>query len=135
MMTMPAKKRVLIVDDEPGFTRLLKLNFHHTGRYAAEVVNDASAAVEVAQRFVPDIILLDVMMPGMDGGEVANRIHALPTLQNTPILFLTAAIKKQELAANKGLCGGIPFMCKPVEFQDVVEHIEKQCGGRMAAGS
>ncbi len=125
-----SKKRVLIVDDEPGFTRLLKLNFHHTGRYTAEVVNDARAAVEVAERFTPDIILLDVMMPGMDGGEVASRIHALPNLQNTPILFLTAAIKRQELAAHEGLCGGIPFMAKPVEFQDVVEHIEKEFCGR-----
>ncbi len=123
---IPSKKRVLIVDDEPGFTRLLRLNFHHTGRFVAEIVNDALEAVAAAERFAPDIILLDVMMPGMDGGEVANRIHAIPRLEEVPILFLTAAVKKQELAANDGSCGGIPFIAKPVEFQDVVRHIDAQ---------
>ena len=122
-----SKKRVLIVDDEPSFTRLLKLNLHHTGRYMAEVVNDAAEAVEVAERFGPDIILLDVMMPGLDGGEVADRLHALPKFRNTPIIFLTAAVKRQELALRGGLCGGIPFVAKPIEFQDVLAHIEKEC--------
>ena len=121
------KRRVLIVDDEPSYTRLLKLNLHHTGRYTAEVVNDAFEAVPVADRFCPDIILLDVMMPGLDGGEVASRIHALPKLRDTPIMFLTAAIKKNELAARGGICGGIPFVAKPIDFQDVLEHIEAEC--------
>jgi CheY-like chemotaxis protein len=122
------RKRVLIVDDEPGFTRLLKLNFHHTGRYTAEVVNDAAQAVRVAERFAPDIVLLDVMMPGLDGGEVANRIHAIPQFENIPILFLTAAVRREELAAHEGRCGGIPFVAKPVEFQEVLAHVDRECG-------
>lgn len=120
------KKRILIVDDEASFTRLLKLNFHHTGRYVAEVVNDASRAVEAADRFGPDMILLDVMMPGLDGGEVASRIHARAKLKDVPILFLTAAVKREELGMD-GTVGGIPFLAKPVDFQEVVEHIEKEC--------
>ncbi len=127
---MTPKTRVLIVDDEPSFTRLLKLNFHHTGRYTAEVVNDSAQAVQAAERFTPDIILLDVMMPGMDGGEVANRIHAIPRFRETPIVFLTAAIKRQELASHEGRCGGIPFVAKPIEFQDVLEHVERECGAK-----
>lgn len=124
------KKRVLIVDDEPGFTRLLKLNFHHTGRYNVEVVNDAAEAVHAAERFAPDVILLDVMMPGMDGGEVANRIHALPKFRNTPIVFLTAAVQRQELASRDGHCGGVPFVAKPIEFQEVLDHVDRECGLR-----
>ena len=131
MMTM--KKRVLIVDDEPSFTRLLKLNFHHTGRYTAEVVNDAALAVQAAERFAPDVILLDVMMPGMDGGEVATRIHAMPRFKDTPIVFLTAAVKRQELAAHQGRCGGIPFVAKPIEFQEVLDHVDRECHQRSQA--
>jgi len=123
-----SKKRVLIVDDEPSFTRLLKLNFHHTGHYTAEVVNDARQAVQAVERFVPDVILLDVMMPGMEGGEVADRIHAIPKFRDTPIVFLTAAIRREEVEANNGRCGGIPFIAKPVEFQDVLQHVERECG-------
>ena len=96
------KKRVLIVDDEPSFTRLLKLNLHHTGRYMAEVVNDSANALQVAERFGPDIVLLDVMMPGLDGSEVADRLHSNPRFRNTPIIFLTAAVKKQEVAMRGG---------------------------------
>src|SRR2546423_519190 len=109
-MMLTSKTKVLIVDDEPSFTRLLKLNFHHTGRYMAETVNDATEAVQVAERFAPDIVLLDVMMPGLDGSEVADRLHALPRFHNLPIIFLTAAVKKQEVASRGGVCGGIPFV-------------------------
>ena len=123
-----SKKRVLIVDDEPSFTRLLKLNLHHTGRYMAEVVNDSAEALQVAERFGPDVVLLDVMMPGLDGSEVADRFHANPRFRNTPIIFLTAAVKKQEVAVRGGLCGGIPFVAKPIEFQEVLAHLDKECG-------
>ena len=125
-----SKKRVLIVDDEPSFTRLLKLNLNHTGRYMAEVVNDSTNALQVAERFGPDVVLLDVMMPGLDGGEVADRFHSNPRFRNTPIIFLTAAVKKQEVAVRGGYCGGIPFVAKPIEFQEVLAHLDKECGRR-----
>ena len=128
-MITSSKKRILIVDDEPSFTRLLKLNLHHTGRYTAEVVNDSLDAVRVAERFTPDIVLLDVMMPGLDGSEVADRLHTIPKFRNIPIIFLTAAVKKQEVAARGGFCGGVRFVAKPIEFQEVLNHIEKVFGG------
>ena len=127
MINLGSKRKVLIVDDEEKFTRFLKLNFHHTGQYTAEVVNDAANAISAADRFSPDVILLDVMMPGMDGGEVASRLHATEKFKNTPILFLTAAIKKQEVTARHGVVGGIRFLAKPIEFQDVLDEIEKEC--------
>src|SRR6266536_5093491 len=123
----PTKKRVLIIDDEVSFTRLLQLNLHHTGRYIAETVNDPAQALSVAREFSPDVILLDVMMPSLDGGEVATRIQASPKLKETPIVFLTAAIKRNEVACHQGHIGGLPFIAKPVDFQEVVDCIEKQC--------
>ena len=121
-----AKKRVLIIDDEASFTRLLKLNLHHTGHYTAETVNDPTKALAVAREFSPDIILLDVMMPRLDGGEVAARMQANPKLKQTPIVFLTAAVKRDEIASHQGRIGGLPFIAKPVDFQEVVECIEMQ---------
>jgi CheY-like chemotaxis protein len=120
------KKRILIVDDEASFTRLLKLNLHHTGRYTAEVVNDSTQAVAVARTFAPDIILLDVMMPGLDGGQVAASIQANPKLKRIPIVFLTAAVKRDEISSHEGCLGGLPFIAKPIDFQEVVEYIEKE---------
>jgi len=125
---MIGKKRVLIIDDEAGFTRLLKLNLHHTGKYTAEAVNDPAQALAIATEFLPDVILLDVMMPSMDGGDVAMRLQASPKLKGTPIVFLTAAVKKNEVASHQGSIGGLPFIAKPVDLQEVIESIEKQFG-------
>jgi DNA-binding response OmpR family regulator len=121
-----AKKRVLIIDDEASFTRVLKLNLHHTGHYTAETVNDPTRAIAVARDFLPDVILLDVMMPGVDGGELAARLQASPKLKDTPIVFLTAAVKRNEIAFHQGRIGGLPFIAKPVDFQEVVDCIENQ---------
>src|SRR6266566_611950 len=99
---MNTKKRVLIIDDEASFTRLLKLNLHHTGKYCAETVNDPTKALAVACEFSPDVILLDVMMPSMDGVEIAAHMQASPKLKKTPIVFLTAAVKRNEIASHQG---------------------------------
>jgi CheY-like chemotaxis protein len=123
---MTSKKRVLIIDDEASFTRLLKLNLHHTGRYTAETVNDPGQALAVAGEFAPDIILLDVMMPRMDGGELASRLLASSRFKATPIVFLTAAVKKNEVSSHQGSVGGLPFISKPVDFKEVIECIETQ---------
>ena len=121
-----AKKRVLIIDDEASFTRLLKLNLHHTGHYTAETVNDPTKALAVAREFSPDVILLDVMMPRMDGGELASRLLARSRFKATPIVFLTAAVKKNEVSSHRGSVGGLPFIAKPVDFKEVIDCIETQ---------
>ncbi len=132
---MNGKKRVLIIDDEAAFTRLLKLNLHYMGRYNVEVVNDPGQALPVAQRFHPDVILLDVMMPSVDGGEVARQFQANPALKSTPILFLTAAVKRSEVESHHGLIGGLRFISKPVDLQEVVASIEGQLSARACGTS
>ena len=120
-----AKKRILIVDDEVACTRLLKLCLVQTNRYEVEAANDPSGALALAERFRPDLILLDVMMPGMDGGEVASRIQASARLAQVPIVFLTAAVKREELRLRQGIIGGLTFLAKPVELAEVVQCIER----------
>lgn len=122
---MTAKKRILIIDDDASLTRLLKLNLHCIGRYTAETVNDPTDAVAVARRFSPDVILLDVMMAGMNGGEVAADLRAISRFEKTPIVFLTAAVTKSEVTAQSGCIGGLPFIAKPVHVAEVVKCIEK----------
>ena len=129
-----AKKRVLIIDDEASFTRVLQLNLHHTGQYVADTVNDPGRALSVARDFSPDVILLDVMMPGMDGGELAARMQATTKLKDTPIVFLTAAVKRNEIAFHQGRIGGLPFIAKPVDFQEVIDCIESQWRPPMVPG-
>ena len=71
-------KRILIIDDEPSMTRMIRLTLEMTKRYQVREENNAMHALATAREFKPDLILLDVIMPGVDGGELARRIKADP---------------------------------------------------------
>jgi CheY-like chemotaxis protein len=119
------KKRILVVDDEPSITRLVKLNLEQTNEYEVQTENDASAALATAEAFLPDLILLDVMMPEMDGGVLASRIQASPKLKRVQIVFLTAAATKGEVYQRGGKIGGLPFLAKPVDLAEVLACLKK----------
>src|SRR6266404_3958772 len=97
-----AKKKILVIDDEEGMTRMLKRNLEATYRYDVRTENSSAAAVAAAGEFLPDLILLDVMMPGMDGGDVAAKLQQDPRLSQIPIVFLSAIITKAETEALGG---------------------------------
>jgi CheY-like chemotaxis protein len=113
------RSKVLVVDDEVAFTRLLRLGLEGTGIFTVEVVNHPREALARAEQFMPDIILLDVMMPLIDGGDLATRIQANRKLQRVPIVFLTAAVRRTELARGGGRVGGFRFLAKPLELGEV----------------
>ena len=114
-----AKRRVMIVDDEVSFTRLLKLNLEQIDGYEVQTVNAPLTALAEARRFQPELILLDVMMPDLPGGEVAAQLLADPDLRRVPIIFLTAAVKRTEVSSRGGVVGGLPFVAKPVEMKEL----------------
>jgi CheY-like chemotaxis protein len=118
------KKRILVVDDEVGFTRLLKITLEHTGRYEVMEVNDGLQAHASARQFRPHLILLDIVMPRIDGGDVAAKITADPLLRDTQIVFLTAIVSQREMKINDDI-GGFPFLAKPVSMDALVQCIEE----------
>ena len=120
-----SKKRVFIVDDESGFTRLLKLTLEKSGRYEVREINDGTEAWLAAREFDPHIIFLDVVMPKIDGGDVAQQIRSDPSLAHIPIIFLTAIVSAKEGGQE---IGGFPFLAKPVSIAALVECIEKHTG-------
>jgi CheY-like chemotaxis protein len=119
-------KRLLLVDDEEPFTRLVKLNLEQTGRYTVRIENDGAKALATAREFAPDLILLDVIMPDADGGEVAALIKADAALKAVPIIFLTAAVSQKELEGPSGMIGGRMFIAKPVNKRSLIELIDQQ---------
>lgn len=121
----PEKKKVLIIDDEVSFARMVKLNLEKTAQFEVRVENRAANAVAAAREFRPDLVLLDVIMPGMDGGDVANQIKRDRTLRGTPIVFLTATVSKHE-AGDVGLnSGGELFLAKPVSVEALIQCINE----------
>ncbi|MBX3743845.1 MAG: response regulator [Verrucomicrobiae bacterium] len=119
------RKRILVVDDEASITRLLKINLEQTGDFAVRVENDAKHAMSAAIEFMPDLILLDVLMPGTDGGQLAARFQGNPRFAKVPILFLTAAATKPEVKEHHGKIGGLPFLAKPVDIPEVISAIRE----------
>jgi two-component system OmpR family response regulator len=122
------KKRILVVDDEPSITRLLKLNLEQTGDYEVAEQNVSGAALVAAEQFRPHLVLLDVMMPGLDGGSLANALRASPKLKDVPIVFLTAAVTRKEVRERQGLVGGLPFLAKPVNLREVLACLQQHLG-------
>ncbi|MGB0152567.1 MAG: response regulator [Verrucomicrobiales bacterium] len=110
-------KKVLLVDDEAGFTELLKINLEKTGEFEVQIENDSTLALGTARRFQPDAILLDVVMPGMDGGDVQTQLQGDPFLSSVPIIMLTALVDSAELSEGAVAQSGSSIMLpKPVDL-------------------
>lgn len=117
------KPRILIIDDNPGFTRAAKLLLEKTGGYLVCEENDAMKAHQIAQSFNPDLILLDIAMPQTDGGEVAARIESDPALHKIPVVFLTALVTETETKSGLRI-EGHSFLSKPISLAELIEGIE-----------
>jgi CheY-like chemotaxis protein len=126
------KKRILVVDDEPAVTRMIKLNLEQTGLYEVRTENLGQRVIEGVRKFRPDLILLDVMMPGILGSEIAAQLQADPELRATKFVFLTAVVTKDEELGSTGQIGGNTFVAKPISAEDlcrvVEDHLRRQGG-------
>jgi CheY-like chemotaxis protein len=118
-------KRILIVDDEAAITRSLKLTLEATAGYEVRTENDSSRAIDAAREFHPQLILLDVLMPGLDDCDVSARLHADPELRDTPIVFLTALANNEETGGRVVVAGSTVYLAKPVDTEELIKCIER----------
>jgi len=119
-------KKVLLVDDNKDFTVMVKRCLELSGEYDVRTENLGANALSVAREFRPDIILLDIVMGDMEGTEVGGQIKADKDLKNTPVIFLTGAVTKEELGSTDGIISGRQFIAKPVSADELVDCIEKR---------
>jgi len=115
--------RILLVDDEVGLTRLLRRTLEADGRYEVRVEHTGTAGLHTAREFAPDLILLDVVMPGMSGRELAAALGREPGLAAVPIVFLTA-LPPGSGRDDGGRLDGHRCLEKPLHAAAVLEAIE-----------
>jgi CheY-like chemotaxis protein len=119
------KQRILTIDDEPGVGILLKRVFEETGRFAVASETDAFRAVGQARAFRPDILLIDVNMPGQTGIEIAVQIRAEPWLRYRPIIFFTGL----ETRATPRLLslgdGATEFLAKGATSETIIATVDR----------
>lgn len=114
-------QKVLVVDDEEPILELLKYNLEKSG-YEVKTAIDGAKAVEIAKKFTPDLVLLDIMMPKMDGVETCRLLRDVPALQKTFIIFLTARSEEySEVAAFD--VGADDYITKPIKPRALISRI------------
>lgn len=115
------KYKILIVDDEPNIVMTLEYAFIKKG-FEVFIARDGSEALEILDREIPDIILLDVMMPNVDGYETIKQIKARKQLSDTKVVFLSAKSKGADI--DRGLqLGADKYLLKPFSIKKVVTEI------------
>ena len=122
------EKRILIIDDNIEFSNLVRSKLQETGRYEVRVENDGLPGIETARTFKPDLILLDVVMPDMDGPEVAEKIQEDNTIANVPIVFLTSIVSDEEVKSHRGVIGGRHFIAKTERIQNIISYVDQILG-------
>ncbi|MFM7486685.1 MAG: response regulator transcription factor, partial [Cytophagales bacterium] len=114
-------QKILVVDDEEPILELLKYNLEKEG-YDVKAASDGVQALELAKKFQPDLVLLDIMMPRMDGVETCRQLRAMPELSNAFIVFLTARTEEySEIAAFDG--GADDYIQKPIKPRALMSRI------------
>ena len=115
-------KKILIVDDEPNIVMSLEYAFKKKD-FEVFIARDGTEALEIAEREKPDLILLDIMMPQMDGYETLKRIRESKNLGHTKVVFLSAKSKEKDI--EKGLkMGADGYMTKPFSIKKIISDVE-----------
>lgn len=113
-MAVPTLKRLLFVEDEPDIQIVARLALEAIGGFQVEICNSGREALEKVPAFGPDLILLDVMMPGMDGPTTLGALREQPQTATTPVIFMTAKVQPYEVAEYKRL-GALDVIAKPFD--------------------
>ncbi|HEX6208690.1 MAG TPA: response regulator [Actinomycetota bacterium] len=113
-----ASGRILIADDDPVILRLLEVNFSLEG-FDVETAERGERVLEEARRVRPDVIVLDVMMPGMDGWEVCERLKEDPGTADIPIMVLSARTQEQDRERGREL-GVSAYVTKPFDPEELI---------------
>ncbi len=125
---MTRKTKILVIDDEETIGKVVKLNLERTGRYEVFAATTGQEGIRVAKEEKPDLVLLDIYMPGMSGPEVAENLADNPSTKEIPIVFLTGVVTSQDVEANRGMIGGRKFIAKPITTKDLVAGIQSVIG-------
>lgn len=120
---MPLLQKILYVEDEPDIQLVARVALEAFGGYQLAVCSSGAEALNIAPEFMPDLFLLDVMMPGMDGPETLSRFRQLPMFTDIPVIFITAKIQPDEIKYLLSL-GAIGVIAKPFEPLNLSSQIQ-----------
>jgi CheY-like chemotaxis protein len=116
--------KILVIDDEEAFCEFVKWSLEKTGRFDVVVSTDGLSGIEQARKEQPELILLDIKMPQMNGAEVADHLLHEENTRDIPIAFITGLLQKDEVEKRSGYIHGFPFITKPVTKKELVQQVD-----------
>jgi two-component system OmpR family response regulator len=119
-------QRILYVEDEPDIRTIGQMALETVGGFAVVACASGAEALEAAPSAGADLLLLDVMMPGMDGHMTLKQLRSLPATANTPVIFMTAKVQPAEVAQHKAL-GALDVIAKPFDPMALADEIRAIC--------
>ena len=122
-MSAPVLSRILYVEDEPDIRAVAKLALETVGGFVLQLCSSGAEALDKARAFDPQLILMDVMMPGMDGPTVLRELRKLHGLSDIPAVFMTAKVQAQEIQQLKDE-GAVDVITKPFDPMTLSDTIQ-----------
>jgi CheY-like chemotaxis protein len=128
---MASLQRVLYVEDEPDIQAVAKLALEMLGGLTVRLCSSGQEALDCAAGFAPDVLLLDVMMPGMDGPSTLREMRQRPDLASLPVIFMTAKVQPDEVASYKAM-GALGVIAKPFDPMKLADEVRRLWTSREA---
>ena len=123
-MTQRELQRILLVEDDVDIQAVARMSLESLCRFEVRVASSGAEALEAAAEFRPDLILLDVMMPEMDGPSTLSALRRLPEATETPVIFMTAKVQDHEVAEYLRL-GALGVIAKPFDPMSLCTRLEE----------
>ena len=121
---MAEVKKIMIVDDDADLINLLKTKLEKTERYKVVYTTEGAEAQKLAQRESPDLIICDIDMPDMDGGDVERALSENEQTRNIPVLFHSSLVSKSDVERSGGIIGGKQMASKSGNIKELIIRIE-----------
>jgi len=121
-MPETALQRVSYVEDDEDIQRIVRMSLERIGKITVQVVSDPMLAIESIKAFRPELVMLDWMMPGMDGPTLFRKMKETPEVSDLPVVFITAKASQKELDELRNL-GAVGTISKPFSPKDLPEQL------------
>lgn len=119
-------KKILLAEDEPDIRTVAGLALESVGGFTVRLCEDGRKALDALPAFAPDLVMLDVMMPGMDGPTTLAELRKLPQGRDVPVIFMTAKVQQAEIEGYKRL-GALGVIPKPFDPMTLADTVRKLC--------
>ncbi|MCX5707973.1 MAG: response regulator [Candidatus Omnitrophica bacterium] len=119
------KKRIILVDDEKDFCYFMQKTLEASGDFDVQTSSEGLEAIKMIKANLPDLVLLDVMMPGISGPDVAAELREYNVTKNIPIVFVTAVVQDKDIADKENFIGGWHYLPKPVRTEELISLINR----------